>query len=334
MQHPINVSPSQTAFDAAEDETILAAAIRQGINLPHSCQSGVCGSCAARLLSGSVRKSAEYDDYVLTEEELASGMILLCCSQAQSAVEVDMPSYAGTKAIDIRTLPARIGKVDIRGDVAVMSVALPKAPPFCFYAGQYMEILTKDGGRYYSIASSPDSKGTLEFHIRHQAGGMFSPQLFSGSLKSGSIIRLRGPLGSFTLNEESNAPLLLLATGTGLAPVKSILHRLADTASTRPVHLYFGARGRDGLYDESALQELLARLPAASYTPVLSRADSQWQGAQGYIQEQALHDYPELSAFEAYACGSPAMIREAKQRFTAAGLADKAFYSDAFTAHV
>ena len=141
-------------------------------------------------------------------------------------------------------------------------------------------------------------------------------------------------MGSFTLNEESNAPLLLLATGTGLAPVKSILHRLADTASTRPVHLYFGARGRDGLYDESALQELLARLPAASYTPVLSRADSQWQGAQGYIQEQALRDYPELSAFEAYACGSPAMIREAKQRFIAAGLADKAFYSDAFTAHV
>lgn len=337
MTHKITVSPSQTLFQAEENETVLASAIRQGYNLPHSCQSGVCGCCAARIVSGTVHQSGEYDDYVLTEEEVAAGMVLLCCCQARSDLVVDMPSYAGAKALDVRTLPARIGKIDIRGDVAVFTAALPKAPPFRFYAGQYMEILLKDGSRSYSVASAPSQNGMLEFHVRLHEGGLFSPKLFDGSLKSGDIIRLRGPLGTFYLNEESQKPLLLLATGTGLAPVKSILARLADTGSERQVYFYYGCRTRTDLYDSEAVAGLVARLPNARYTPSLSRAenDPEWLGARGYITAHARADLPDLSGFEAYACGSPAMVADAKTTLCGQnGLPECAFHADAFTAHV
>lgn len=330
----ITVSPSQTTFQAQEGETILAAAVRNGINLPHSCQSGVCGSCKAQLLSGSISQSGEYDDYVLSDEEKADNMILLCCSQAQGDVQVDMPSYAGSKAIAIRTLPARVGSVDVRGDIAVLTVALPKAPPFRFYAGQYMDILLKEGSRSYSIANAPSQNGLLEFHVRLHEGGLFSPRLFSGSLKAGDIIRLRGPLGSFTLNEESSKPLILLATGTGFAPVKSILAYLAETDSRRRIHVYHGCRYREHLYDEEALNDLLARLPHARYTPVLSRCGDDWSGCRGYVTEQVLRDYPDLSQHEVYACGSPDMVRDSRVAFIEqAALPESAYFSDAFTAH-
>lgn len=332
----IIVSPSQTQFSSQENETILSAAIRHGINLPHSCQSGVCGSCVATLVSGSVVQSGEYDDYVLNQDEIAAGKILLCCSQADGDVTVDMPSYAGAKAIAIRTLPARVANVDIRGDVAVLTVALPKSPPFQFYAGQYMEILLKDGSRSYSIANAPSQKATLEFHVRLREGGLFSPQLFSGSLKSGAIMRLRGPLGSFYLNDESaDKPLILLATGTGFAPIKSILMQLADTQPERVVHVYHGTRVAAGLYDETALRQLLVALPNAKYTPVLSRPDADWSGATGYITEYVLRDYADLSGHEVYACGSPDMIHSSRQMLVAQTLLpENAFFSDVFTAHV
>lgn len=332
----ITVSPSNTQFSTQENETILAAAIRNGINLPHSCQSGVCGSCAARLVSGSIQQSSEYDDYVLTPEEIAAGTILLCCSQAQSDVEIDMPSYAGAKAIPIRTLPARVGNVDIRGDVAVLTVALPKAPTFQFHAGQYMEILLKDGSRNYSIANSPAQNTALEFHILSRENGLFSSQIFSGSLKSGAIIRLRGPLGSFYLNDETaDKPLIFLATGTGFAPVKSMLQHIADTQPNRTIHLYHGVRRVADFYDETALREILARLPNARYTPVLSRLNMMWEGATGHVTEHVLRDYPDLSGHEVYACGSPDMIASSKIALTTqAKLPEKAFYSDAFTPHV
>ncbi|MDK4680401.1 2Fe-2S iron-sulfur cluster-binding protein [Kingella negevensis] len=331
----ITVSPSQTEFTANPDETLLTAAIRQGYNLPHSCQSGVCGSCAAKLISGSVRENQEYDDYVLSAEERAAGKILLCCSQTDEDIVLDMPSYAGAKAKTVRTLPSRMGKIELRGDVAVIRVTLPKAPPFIFHAGQYMEILLKDGSRSYSIASSTQQTESLEFHIRRRENGLFSTQLFSGSLKEGAIIRLRGPLGSFYLSDNHHKPLILLATGTGFAPIKSILAHIAQTQPERTLHVYHGVRQRTGLYDETALRELLAQLPNARYTPVLSQPENGWTGATGYVTDHVLRDYPDLSQHEVYACGLPKMVHDSRHAFVSqAQLPEAAYFSDVFTAHI
>ena len=219
--------------------------------------------------------------------------------------------------------------------MALLRLVLPKSPPFKFYAGQYADILYKGTVRSYSLANAPSDNGVMEFHVRLREGGVFSPALFSGSLKVGDVLRVRAPLGAFTLNENSDKPLIFIATGTGFAPIKSLLHHLRDTQPSRSVHLYHGARDAAGLYDEAALRELLYQLPNARYTPVLSRADDAWQGARGYITEHVLQDYADLSGYEVYACGSMDMIRGSKQAFVEQrGLPETAFYSDAFTPYV
>ena len=330
----ITLTPSQTQFEATADETILEAALRQGYNLPNACQSGMCGTCIAPVVSGEVALG-DYDDCALTDEDAAAGMVLLCACQPKGDVVLDLPAYEGAKAIAPRTMPARVAHVDIRGNMALLRLALPKSPPFKFYAGQYADILYKGTVRSYSLANAPSDNGVMEFHVRLREGGVFSPALFSGSLKVGDVLRVRAPLGAFTLHNNSHKPLIFIATGTGFAPIKSLLHHLRDTDPSRSVHIYHGAQTADGLYDEAALCELLYLLPNARYTPVLSRADDAWQGARGYITEHVLHDYADLSGYEVYACGSIDMIRASKQAFTAQrGLPETAFYSDAFTPYV
>ena len=327
----ITLTPSQTQFEASADETILEAALRQGYNLPNACQSGMCGTCIAQVVSGEVQMG-EYDDCALTDEDAAAGMVLLCACHAQSDVVLDLPAYEGAKAIAPRTMPARVAHIDVRGKMALLRLALPKSPPFKFHAGQYADILYKGAVRSYSLANAPSDNGVMEFHVRLREGGVFSPALFSGSLKVGDVLRVRAPLGSFTLNENSDKPLIFIATGTGFAPIKSLLQHLRDTQPSRSVHIYHGARDAAGLYDEAALHELLYLLPNARYTPVLSRADDAWQGARGYTTEHVLQDYADLSGYEVYACGSIDMIRASKAAFTAQrGLPESAFYCDAFT---
>ena len=330
----VTITPSQTQFETQADETILEAALRQGYNLPNACQSGMCGTCIAQVVSGEVALG-DYDDCALTDEDAAAGMVLLCACQPKGDVVLDLPAYEGTKAIAPRTMPARVAHVDIRGNMALLRLALPKSPPFKFYAGQYADILYKGTVRSYSLANAPSDNGVMEFHVRLREGGVFSPALFSGSLKVGDVLRVRAPLGAFTLHDNSHKPLIFIATGTGFAPIKSLLHHLRDTDPSRSVHIYHGAQTADGLYDEAALRELLYLLPNARYTPVLSRADDAWQGARGYITEHVLHDYADLSGYEVYACGSIDMIHASKQAFTAQrGLPETAFYSDAFTPYV
>ena len=330
----VTITPSQIQFETQADETILEAALRQGYNLPNACQSGMCGTCIAQVVSGEVALG-DYDDCALTDEDAAAGMVLLCACQPKGDVVLDLPAYEGAKAIAPRTMPARVAHVDIRGNMALLRLALPKSPPFKFYAGQYADILYKGTVRSYSLANAPSDNGVMEFHVRLREGGVFSPALFSGSLKVGDVLRVRAPLGAFTLHNNSHKPLIFIATGTGFAPIKSLLHHLRDTDPSRSVHIYHGAQTADGLYDEAALCELLYLLPNARYTPVLSRADDAWQGARGYITEHVLHDYADLSGYEVYACGSIDMIRASKQAFTAQrGLPETAFYSDAFTPYV
>ena len=328
----ITISPSGAQFTAEEGETILDAAIRQGHNLPNGCQSGVCGTCAAQLVSGEI-EAGDYDDCALSAEDAAAGKILTCCSRAQSDIVLDIPAYQGCEVIPARTTPARVAGIELRGDVAVLRLALPKSPPFKFYAGQYMDfLLAQNKTRSYSIASAPAQADVLEFHIRRREGGLFSEPLFSGSLKEGSILRLRGPKGSFALCGKGEKPMIFLATGTGFAPVKSQLAYLSDTDPARPVHVYCGARTQSGLYDEAALHEILGSLKNARYTPVLSRPEEGWTGATGYLAEHVLRDYPDLSGSEVYACGLPAMISESKKILCGrAGLPETSFYSDAFT---
>ncbi|EGZ44760.1 2Fe-2S iron-sulfur cluster-binding protein [Neisseria wadsworthii] len=333
MTQTVTFSQNSISFSVDDNESILSAAKRQSLNLPHSCQNGICGQCKAQVVSGHAVQDG-HAEQALTAEEQAAGKILMCCSTAQSDLVLDIPGFDADTP-PVRTLPARVNSVEYIHDVAIVTLALPKAPPFAFYSGQYIDILLKNNHiRSYSIASSADNPGTLELHIRRRENGLFSNMLFGEDavVKTGAVMRIRAPLGSFTLRKNSRAPLLLLATGTGFAPIKSILQYLAAHDQQREVHFYWGARHEADLYQADAAAELISRLPNGCFTQVLSRPQDGWQGKTGYIQQHILTDYPDLSAYEVYACGSPAMIEATHQQCeTQQNLPRDSFFSDAFS---
>ena len=334
MKHTITLSPDNETFEADDGESILAAARRQGFNLPHSCQNGICGQCKAEIATGEFEQG-EHAEQALPAEELAQNKILMCCCYPRGDIRLNVPSYNSSKMPPVKTLPARVASVEYLHDTAILKLDMPKKPPFVFLAGQYIDILLKDGHtRSYSLAGSPAQAEQLELHIRKREGGMFSGMLFGNDplIKEKTIMRVRGPMGTFTLNEEETQPIILLATGTGFAPIQSILLRLIEQQSQRQVHLYWGGRNEAELYYAEQAAEWTGRLKNGSFTPVLSRADENWNGARGYVQQQVLRDYPDLSAHQVYACGSPAMITDAQEILTGQGrLKNDAFFSDAFS---
>lgn len=332
MNHTVTL-PDQTTFAANDGETVLSAAARQNLNLPHSCKNGVCGQCKAELVSGDIQMGG-HSEQALSEAEKAQGKILMCRTTAQSDISLNIPGY-NPNALPVRTLPARIESMVFKHDVALLKLALPKAPPFAFYAGQYIDLLLPGNvSRSYSIANSPDQEGILELHIRRRENGVCSEMIFGSEpkVKEKGIVRVKGPLGSFTLQEDSGKPVILLATGTGYAPIRSILLDLIRQDSGRAVHFYWGARHQDDLYALEEAQGLACRLKNACFTPVLSRPGEGWQGRKGHVQDIAAQDHPDLSEYEVFACGSPAMTEQTKNLFVQQHkLPENLFFSDAFT---
>lgn len=333
MSYTITLAPDNAVFTAEAGEPVLSAAKRQGLNLPHSCQSGICGQCKAELAEGRVEQGA-HAELALSAEEAAQGRILMCCAVPQSDIVLKVPGYNGSAMPPVKTFPARVASVVYGHDVAVLTLALPKVPPFAFLAGQYIDILLKNGQvRSYSIAGSPEQPESLELHIRRREGGLFSGMLFGEDalVKEKAILRVRGPLGTFTL-QEGGKPAVLMATGTGFAPIRSILLQMVQNGDERPVHLYWGGRYEADLYRLQEAADLVSQLPDGRFTPVLSRGAADWQGGRGYIQDHVAADYPDLSGSEVYACGSLAMIEGARQLLAGqCGLPAGAFFSDAFS---
>jgi CDP-4-dehydro-6-deoxyglucose reductase, E3 len=219
-------------------------------------------------------------------------------------------------------------------DVAVLQLQLPATQVLRYRAGQYIEFILRDGvRRAYSIATGPQAaQGSIELHIRHMPGGVFTDHVFA-SMKDKEILRLEGPFGSFYLREDSDRPIILLASGTGLAPIKAIVEQLQAQASTRPVTLYWGCRSKPDLYLHDWVQAAVDRLPHMHYVPVLSEpaATDAWTGRTGLVHEAVMADWPRLAGHEVYACGAPAMVEAAQRDFSArCGLPVERFYADAF----
>lgn len=269
----ITVQPGGLQFSAQPSEPLLAAAIRQGITLPYSCKNGSCGSCKCRAVRGDVVQGA-HGPRALTEQEAAEGWILSCCATAQGPVELLAPEAKAGWTPPVRKLALRVHALErLAPDVVQLELRPMATVPIEYLAGQFYEVLLAGGHRRaYSVACAPTATNTgLLLHIRHLPGGLFTDQVF-GTLQLGAMLRLGGPFGSFGLQEDSTRPIVLLATGTGLAPILALLERLQQLGSTRPVHLYFGGRRPHDLYAEAALQALAAQLPTLRYTPVLSGA--------------------------------------------------------------
>ena len=337
MPHRISITPADRSFDAGDDETLLAAAIRQGIGLPYGCREGACGSCKSRLVEGRVVLGAHLDKALSAQEE-AEGWILTCCATAQTDCIVEARSVPGAGQFPVLRFPTRVLSVDRPApDVAIVRLQLPANQSFQYHAGQYLEFLLQGGARRsYSMAVAPQNLGSppaIELHIRHMPGGLFTDHVF-GVMKERDILRMEGPYGSFFLREDSAAPIVLLASGTGFAPIKAIVEHMRAQGLERDAVLYWGCRRRADLYLHDWCERAAAELPWLRYVPVLSEPapEDGWSGRTGFVHEAVMADLPDLSGHQVYACGAPVMVDAAQRDFVArCALPPQSFFADAFT---
>ena len=334
MSYQITVQPSGRQFAAESDETLLEAALRQGLTLPYGCKDGACGACKGKVLSGQV-DHGKSQPHALKDEEKAAGMTLYCCARAESDLVIECKQLALATDIPVKTMPARIEKLDkLAPDIIEMHLRLPANEYLQFLAGQYIDILLKDGKkRSFSLANAPEDEGLLQLHIRHVPGGLFTGQVFS-TMKVRDIVRFNGPHGSFYLREESTKPMILLAGGTGFAPIKAIVEHAIARQIQRPMYIYWGARAKVDLYQNSLPEQWAAEHAHIHYVPVLAEpaAEDDWKGRTGFVHQAVLADFPDLTGYQVYACGSPGMIDAAKRDFcTISHLPEEEFFADAFT---
>jgi CDP-4-dehydro-6-deoxyglucose reductase len=345
MTFTLTVQPSGRSFTAAPDETILSAGIRAGIGLPYGCKDGACGSCKCKKLEGSVTHRA-HQSKALSDEEEAAGYLLTCCAVAQSDVVIESRQVTQAGAFPVRKMPVRVAALErLSHDVIGLRLQLPANDVVQFHAGQFIEFILQGGlRRSYSMANAPHtlmqpvpggttSAPMIELHIRHMPGGKFTDMVF-GTMKLKDILRIEGPYGSFYLREDSAKPVILLASGTGFAPVKTLIEHLQFKGITRPVTLYWGGRRPEDLYMDTWVRAQAAVMPSLTYVPVVSNAlpEDAWTGRTGFVHQAVLEDFPDLSGHQVYACGAPIVVDSARADYTAlAGLPEDEFFADSFT---
>jgi len=332
MSFTVRIQKTGREFSVAPDEPVLSAALRQGISLMHSCRNGSCGSCKAVLLAGQV-DYGEYDEKALSAGERAAGKVLLCQAVPQSDLVVDATEVIAAEGVTVKTLPCRVLSMNrLAQDVMQLKLKLPGNQELHYLPGQYLEFLLRDGKRRSFSMAAPSASGEpLELHIRHVPGGFFTGHVFT-QMKEKDLLRFQGPLGTFFLRTDSTRPILLLAGGTGFAPIKAIVMDALARGITRPMHRYWGVRARCDLYMDALARSWAAGHAGFSYTPVLSEptAADHWDGRTGWVHDAVVADYPDLHDHEVYASGPPPMIEAARAAFTAHGLPADHLYFDSF----
>jgi CDP-4-dehydro-6-deoxyglucose reductase len=330
MTHRVTLEPSGHSYEVQEGGSILQAGLDAGFMLPYSCRSGVCRTCRGTVLEGKVDYGMVHDTY-LPAADKAKGYALLCQAKPLSDLVIEVREVEG---VPPRIIPCRVERLEKPApDVAVIGLRLPMNENFRFLAGQYIDLLLKDGKRRsYSLATRPDPGGVtaLEIHVRHTRGGLFTDHAFT-RLKLRDLLRFDGPLGSFYLREDSGKPVVMVASGTGFAPIKAICEHAFEKNLKRPITLYWGCRAKRDLYMLDVASKW--QHPGFRFVPVLSDPTPacKWTGRTGFVHRAVMDDFPDLSAVQVYACGAPVMVEAARSDFSLyCSLPAEEFFADSF----
>jgi CDP-4-dehydro-6-deoxyglucose reductase len=315
----VQVLPSKRHFEARGDEPVLTAALRQHLNLPHSCKGGSCGTCRVRVLSGRFSYPHGRPAGIDATEE-AAGFALICQARAEGDLVIETREIRHVTDVEIRELPARVERMErLAPEVMGLWLRLPAIEPFEWQAGQYIDVmLPGERRRSFSLANPPHDAALLQLHVRHSPGGAFSGEVF-GSMKPGALLHIEGPLGQFVYREAAS-PLLLVGGGTGYAPLKAILRAVLERGAPREAALYWGARTQADLYDDAWLRGLADRHPQFRYQPVTTE----------FVHEAVLRAGLDLGAFDVYAAGPPAMIDAVRAALPPAGADPARIFFDSF----
>ena len=328
------IKPSDHVFACAADETVLQAAMDADLILPYGCRNGACGTCKGTILEGDV-DYGPYQPSTLTEDEKRVGLALFCCAKPLTDLVIKVREVRRGGDIPIKRLPVRIESITkAAADVAIVKFKLPANERLQYLAGQYIDFLLKDGHRRsFSLATAPHDDSLLELHIRHIPGGFFTDPLFT-TYKGREILRIEGPLGTFYLREESDKPMIFVAGGTGFAPIKAMLDHAFHHEVDRPIVLYWGVRSLADLYMPDVPARWQQQHASFTFIPVLSEPKPQdaWPGRTGFVHQAVLDDFADLSGYQIYACGAPALIDAARTSFTGTrALPVDEFFADSFT---
>ncbi len=325
MNHTVRLAPFGIEFTCGEDESILTAALREGVGLRYGCKHGACGSCKAQIASGEVDVS-DASGFALMDYERDAGMALLCSAYPLEDVVIDLVDYEESElsaARAIREHQCTVAALDkVAADIWRLVLEIREPAPFEFDPGQFAELNVSgtDDWRAYSMANLPGATGGVEFLIKHIPGGIFST-FMAERLAPGDDFMLRGPYGQFGLNE-GHAPIVMVAGGSGMAPILAMLRALAAAHSEREIVFYYGARSRGDLICAAEIEAIAKDLPAFTYVPALSEpaAGDAWSGESGLITEVIDRMSDNLRSAEAYLCGPPAMIDAAIDVLKANGM--------------
>lgn len=325
MTFSVRVAETGITFPCEPREFVLDAAERAGYSMPSSCRKGACNTCEAELIEGEVEQRGR------GRRTARDGMALMCRAQPRADLTIRPRRF---ERIDIFRRKMITTKIFRRAapapDVTILTLRFPIGLRAPFKAGQYLQVVMEDGDRRnFSMANAARENDGAELHIRHVPDGKFPIETLS-KLSAGDPLQVELPFGDFYLRTSAR-PVVLLASGTGFAPIRSIIATAIHAGNTRPMHLYWGARKPEDIYLAEMPARWADRLPWFSFTPVLSEPPSSWTGRTGLVHNAVLEDYRGLSETEVYACGNPLMVTAAQRDFTEGhSLPDAQFFADAF----
>jgi NAD(P)H-flavin reductase/ferredoxin len=332
MSYQVEIAGTDYRFACAADESVLDAAQRAGLELPYSCKKGICGNCRGKVTQGSVQMSGATEG--LSPSEREAGFVLYCRAKPSSDLVLDPVEVRRADPSARRVVQAKVFRLSRPApDVTILQLRFPAGKRVKFRAGQYLQILLDDGERRsFSMANSPTVTDGAQLHIRHVGGGRFSGTVLP-QLEQGDTLNVELPYGDFYLREDSDKPIVFVASGTGFAPIQSIVDYAIARDVRRPMHLYWGARREEDLYALDVPARWIAKRPDFRFVPVLSEPDleSGWTGRTGLVHRAVMDDHATLADVQVYACGAPVMTRAAREDFTTLrGLPEAEFFSDAF----
>jgi propane monooxygenase reductase component len=337
QRHVVRFEPVGLEIEVSEDETVLEGAFRQGLMLMHGCKEGQCSACKSFLIEGEVDLE-RYSTFALADYEQEEGYTLLCRAHAFSDLEVELLNFDEEmlkSGVPIQTLQTEVAEIEpLTHDISRLSLKLVDPPEMAFNPGQYVDITIPDTEttRAFSMANTPTVDDRLDFMIKIYPDGRFSG-LLKDRLKVGHTLHVKGPYGVFMLRHQSNADLIFIGGGAGMAPIWSLLTSLAESDTQRKATYYYGARTRKDLFYTDEMRELAARLANFRFVPALSEPepDDDWDGETGLITDVVDRLEGELNDYEAYLCGPPPMIDAAIAMLQAKGCGEARIFYDKFT---